>query len=141
MIEHIITWILLAGTWGILIYFIRRALPELVQDVLNDVGQSIGKQFKNVFADPNVKRAMSILGKESGESRASDALKSRVADKMMNQNFVIKKALEYFDLTPLEGVQLMNDPTFGPLIQNAIGSLMQKVSGGGGSSSGRLGEV
>ena len=101
------------------LYKFKRDLPDIEQ-VLVDVGESVGEQLSGIFEKPMVKQSMSIMGKESGRVRSSDALKNKVAEKALGQSIVVKKALEYFDLTPLEGIELMQDPMFGPIIQGFI---------------------
>lgn len=92
------------------------AIGDLVQGALNDVGA----QLEGIFKDPTVKKAYSILGKESGEVRHDSALRERVADKVLDQSPLAKKALEYFELTPMEGLQILNDPMLAPLIQGFL---------------------
>ena len=116
----------------------KASLPDIEQ-VLVDVGGSISEQLKEVFANPQVSRAMSILGKKSGDVRASKALKNKVAEKALGQNVLMKKALEYLDITPLEGLELMGDPTFGPVVRNLMAGFQKgssKFLGGLGNSPG-----
>ena len=97
---------------GVLWLFYRRekrkilseTLPSLIQNVLNDVGASISEQINVNFSKPAVSKAMGIIGKQSGRVRADAALQNKVADKIMEQSPVISKALEYFDITPMEGL-------------------------------------
>lgn len=114
----------------LLILYIRRSIPNLMQNVLNDVGS----QITDIIAEPNVKRAMSILGSKSGEVRADNALRTKAADAIVGQSPVIERILSEIDITPLEGLKLMNDPIFGPYIQTAIQKFTEGISGGGGSS-------
>lgn len=107
---------ILLGGLIILLATFKRGLPDLLQGALNDVGE----QLSGIFKEPQVKRAMSVLGKQSGEVRADKALKNRVADKALGQSVIVKKALDYFGLSALEGLELMQDPTFGPIIQGFI---------------------
>jgi len=120
---------------GVLIIFLlkfKASLPD-VEQILVDVGESISEQLTGIFKEPQVKRAMSVLGKQSGDVRASKALKNKVASKALGGNVLMKKALEYLDITPLEGMELLNDPTFGPVIQNMLAGF---AKGGQGLSSG-----
>lgn len=94
----------------------QRSLPDLIQNVLNDVGEQITGMLK----DPTVSRAMGIIGKRSGEVRADKASIEKVANKVFEASPLLEKALEYFDLTPIEGLRMLNDPLVGPLIQGVI---------------------
>lgn len=110
-----------------LFLYLRRSIPQLVQNVLNDVGA----QISETFSTPAVKHAMSIMGKQSGEVRADAALRNRVAEKAVEGSPLLGKALEYFDLSPIEGLQLLNDPLLQPIIQGFLKKGGQ--SGGSGS--------
>jgi len=110
----------------VFLYIFKESIPDLLQGALNDVGS----QLSEVFEKPQVKRAMTLLGKESGVVRADAALKNRVAEKALGQSIVVKKALDWFGLTALEGVELMRDPTFGPIIQGFIEKGGQGLLGG-----------
>jgi len=103
----------------------QRSLPD-VQEVLDDVGTSIAEQLSSVLEKPMVKRAMSTLGKQSGEVRADNALRERAADKILGQYPSINLILDQLKMTPMEGLQLLNDPLIGPFIKGAI----QKGIGG-----------
>jgi hypothetical protein len=96
------------------------AVNNKIQTVLNDMGESFREGLTNMLESPAVSRANTIIGRLGHESRADDALKDKVADKLLQSNPLIGKALEYFDLTPMEGLSLINDPTLGPLIQSFI---------------------
>ena len=117
----------------VLLATFKRGLPDLLQGALNDVGS----QLSNIFEKPQVQRAMSVLGKKSGDARASTALKNKVADKALGQSVIVKKALDYFGLSALEGLELMQDPTFGPIIKGFITKggegLMKGLNNNGGS--------
>ena len=103
----------------VLLATFKRGLPDLLQGALNDVGG----QLSEIFEKPQVQRAMSVLGKKSGEVRADAALKNKVASKVMGQNILLKKALDYFDITPTEGLELMADPMMGPILQRVMVTL------------------
>lgn len=131
----------------VLLASFKRSIPD-VQEVLDDVGASISEQLGVMFEKPTVKAAMSQLGKKSGEVRASTALRNKVATQAMNQFPGLKLILDQFDITPVEGLQLMQDPLIGPLIQGALGratGALQKAAGGfnspSGSSSGSVPEM
>ena len=114
----VINTALLLGLIIILASF-KRSLPDIEQ-ILVEVGGGITEDLKGVFEKPMVKRAMSTLGKQGGEARASKALKNKVAEKALGQNIILKKALEYLDITPMEGLELMGDPQIGPVIRNLM---------------------
>jgi len=98
-------------------------LPNILEDVAVGAGESITESLKKTFESPNMQRAMSILGQKSGDVRADKAVRKKAADGIMDQMPVIKMVLDKIGLSPLEGLQLMNDPTFGPMIQNFIGNI------------------
>ena len=121
----------------VFLYKFKASMPD-IQQVLDDVGASIGDQLSGIFEKAPVKRAMTVLGKESGTVRASAALKNKVAEKALGQNVLLKKALEYLDITPLEGLELMNDPMLGPTIRGLMANFAKGGQGllgglGGGS--------
>ena len=122
----------LIGVLIIFLYKFKANVPVLLQECLNDVGD----QFSEMWEKPQVKRAMSVLGSKSGEVRASAALKNRVAEKALGQNIILKKALDYFEITPLEGLQLINDPTIGPVIRSLMSGLAKGGLGKGFNSPG-----
>ncbi len=111
---------------------LKHSIPD-IQEVLEDVGVSIAEQLNTVFEKPTVKRVMGVLGKEGGEKsgdvRASTALKNRVAEKALGQNVLLKKALEYLDITPIEGLELLNDPTIGPTIRGLMANFQDGAGG------------
>jgi len=122
-------------TVGILVFYLHRTMPD-VQAILDDVGASIGEQvgeFTESFKNPAVKNFMSQMGRKSGEVKASAALKNRVAEKALGQNVLLKKALDYLDISPIEGLELLNDPTIGPTIRGLMANFQ---SGAGGLLSG-----
>ena len=100
--------------------YVKRTLPGILEDVAVGAGESITESLKATFETPNVKKAMSILGKQSGDVRADKALRNKAADAVMDMQPVIKMVLDKIGLSPLEGLQLLNDPTFGPMIQGFI---------------------
>jgi hypothetical protein len=131
----VINAVLALGLIIILLKF-KRSVPVLLQGALNDVGA----QLSGIFKEAPVKRAMSVLGKQSGSVRASAALKNRVAKKAIGQSPLIGAALKYFGITPLQGLELMNDPTIGPMIQRFMAGASKGLgglssAGVGGSSS------
>lgn len=125
----------LIGCLIVLFIKFKENLPD-IDEVLSDVGADISNKLSEIFQEAPVKRAMSVLGKESGKSRASEALKNKVAEKAIGSNIVLKKALEYFDISPMEGLQLLNDPTMGPMIKGVMANFQGGLSQGGSSSPG-----
>lgn len=120
MFELVLSCLLTAVlTVGILAVYLRRTMPD-IQEILNDVGAGISETFEGTFKNPAVKNFMSQMGKKSGDVRADKAVRNRVAEKALGQSVIVKKALDYFGLSALEGLELMQDPTFGPIIQGFI---------------------
>jgi hypothetical protein len=132
----VVNTLILVALCVILLKF-KRSIPD-IQQVLSDVGSSISEQLKEIFSDAPVKKAMGILGKHSGEARADNALRTKAADAIMGQFPGLQMVLDQFGLSPIEGVKLMNDPLFGPLIMKGLGAaksaLSKGIGGGGGSS-------
>lgn len=128
----------------VLLLKFKRDIPD-VQQILDDVGESIGEQLTGVFEKPQVSRAMSVLGKKSGEVRADNALRNKAAGVVMEQMPGLGMVLQQFGLTPLEGVKLLNDPIFGPLIRQGLGAAQKALGGGlsgfGGSNSASSSDV
>jgi hypothetical protein len=94
-----------------------------MQNVLDDVGG----QLQEIFANPTIKKAYSILGNKSGEVRADKGLRNKVATKIIDQYPIVEKLLDQFDITAEEGLRLMQDPIIQPFIQgflqNGLGGL------------------
>lgn len=117
----------------------KRSIPD-IQQVLNDVGSSVSEQFVNIFEKPAVNRAMSVLGKKSGEVRTDKALVSKAANAIIEQLPAAGFVLDQLGMTPEEGIRLLRDPMIGPFIQNMLaqgsGSLKNLLgnfgAGGGG---------
>lgn len=126
MLETIVSIVLTALlTLLLLSLYVKRTLPNILEDVAIGAGESITEKLKETFENPNVKRAFSILGNKSGEARADKALQNKAANAVVGQSPVISLALEKIGITPLEGLKLMNDPIFGPTIQGMIASFTQ----------------
>lgn len=116
--------ILTAGLTALLLsFYFKRTIPT----ILNDVGEDIGEQFSNIFEKPTVKQAMSVMGKRSGEVRASDALRNKAANKILESYPSIGFILDQLNLSPIEGVQLINDPLIGPMIKGVISKGLQNL--------------
>jgi len=121
---------------------LKRSIPDLLQGALNDVGA----QFAEIFEKPMVKRSMSVLGKQSGDVRADKALRNKAAEGLLAKVPSAQFILDQLDMTPIEGLQLLNDPLIGPIIKNALAGGLKGFKGFGqgkksGSSSGELGRV
>lgn len=127
---------MLVPTAAIIIGFIyiKLTLPKLIQGVLNDVGN----QLTETFAKPSVARAMGIIGAHGHESQSDNALREKVAEKVVSESPVIGKALEYFGISPVEGLKLMNDPLLAPLIQGFLNKTKTLNLGGGNVEGGAL---
>lgn len=131
--------IVLSASVIIFLYIFKRGIPILIQDGLNTVGETLSELFEK----PVVKASMSHLGKMSGDVRAAKALKKRVAETVVSKNLLLKKGLEYLDISYEEGLELMADPTLGPVIRNVMASLQDGASGllgglgGGGQGQGQ----
>jgi len=125
----------------IVLYIFKRSIPD-IQQVLDDVGASVGEQFSGIFEKPAVSKAMSVLGQKSGEVRADKALRKKAANALIQQIPAAGFVLDQLGMTAEEGLRLMNDPMIGPLIQNmlqkgtgGIQNLLGGLGGGGGSPS------
>lgn len=125
--------IVLSAGLIVFLYKFKSGLPDF-QQIFDDFGGSIGETFEGLVKDPMVSRSMSVLGSKSGDARASKALKNKVAEKALGQNVLLKKALDYLDITPIEGLELLNDPTIGPTIQGLMANFQSGIGGalGGG---------
>ena len=119
-------------TCFIVALYVRKTLPNILEEVAVEAGAQISEHLKETFADPNVKKAFTILGKQSGTVRASDALRNKVSSKILDGIPSIGFLLDQLGVTPTEGLQLWNDPVVGPFIQNimkkGIGGLMSGQS-------------
>ena len=94
-----------------------KRLPIFIKTVLTEVGQGLSEDLGNLFEKPNVKNAFTVLANKSHVARADNALREKVSDKIVSVSPVLKKALEFLDITREEGLVLMQDPIFGPVIQ------------------------
>lgn len=124
-------------TCFLLVLYVRRTLPIILTDVGLSVSEQIGDNIKQTFADPNVSKAFSILGKKSGESRANNALREKAAEKILEGIPSIGFILDQMDLTPIEGLQLLNDPLIGPTIQGFLQKGMKGLLKGQAPSQGQ----
>ena len=125
----------------VFLYKFQRSLPDFTQ-IFDNLGGDISAAFSEIVSKPVVKASMSQLGAKSGDVRAAKALKKRVADTVVSKNILLKKGLEYLDISSVEGLELMADPTLGPVIRNVMGSLQDGASGllgglGGGQRQGQ----
>lgn len=123
MFDLILSCILTAVlTVSILILYLRRTVPD-IQAILDDVGDSISEQLSEMFGNPAIKNWMSSMGKKSGEVRSDAALRNKVAEGIVSLSPAIKWGLDKIGITPLEGVRLYSDPTFGPMIKSIFESI------------------
>ena len=133
--------IVLTASLIVFLYIFKRSLPDFRQ-VFDNLGGDISATFKEIVTNPTVKASFSNMGKQSGDVRAAKALKKRVADTVVSKNILLKKGLEYLDISSVEGLELMADPTLGPVIRNVMGSLQEGTSNflgglGGGQNQGQ----
>jgi len=122
----------------VFLYKFKAGLPDF-QQVFDDFGGSMSENLESIFEKPMVKKSMTVLGKQSGEARADKALQKKVAQQAVDQIPAMGLILKQFNLTPLEGLKLMNDPLIGPLIQRGIamaGKAAQDATKGFGGSGG-----
>jgi len=133
--------IVLTASLIMFLYIFKRSLPDFAQ-VFDNLGGDISATFKEIVTNPTVKASFSNMGKQSGDIRAAKALKKRVADTVVSKNLLLKKGLEYLDISSVEGLELMADPTLGPIINNVMANLQSGASGvlgglGGGQRQGQ----
>ena len=136
MLENTLTIILTSVlTCVVLALYIKRNLPKILTDVAVGVSDDIRQGLEETFATPNVKKAFSILGKQSGEVRADAALVDRVAANVVKASPLLDMALKKFGISATEALTLANDPTIGPIIQGFLkGGTESFISGQGGTS-------
>ncbi len=120
--------IVLTASLIVFLYIFKRSLPDFGQ-IFDTLGGDISATFKEIVTNPTVKASFSNMGKQGGDVRAAKALKKRVADTVVSKNILLKKGLEYLDISSVEGLELMADPTLGPVIRNVMGSLQDGASG------------
>ena len=104
-------------------------LPEILESVGLSVAEQIRDMIKQEFLNPNVKRFFSHIGTEGGEVKTNKALVSRVSNTILDQYPAAKMVLDRLNITPEEGLTLLNDPTVGPLIRQALGQLTAGLGG------------
>lgn len=109
-------------TIGITWIIIRLTIPKFIRGIMEEIAEML----ENVFANPTVKKAYSILGGKSGESRRNKALENEIAsgvfDKTIGKYKVILGAIG-IDLdslmeryTPMELLAALE--TFAPMLQS-----------------------
>lgn len=118
----------LAVNMGFYIYFLKRGLPSLVQDVLNDVGP----QFSKILTEGPMKRAMSIIGSKSGAVRAEQAIIEKFNENLPKAIPSLGLIAGQLGMEPTEIMSLMNDPMIGPTLQGLLNQFMAKYLGGKG---------
>lgn len=114
---------LAVGTILLLLRFLR-SVPDLIQAVLNDVGASITEQLNEVLT-PTMKRGLSLASQKGNQAKANIALREKVASKITAQSPIVNKILEYFDVSPMEGIKILNDPMLAPIIQRFLAGLKE----------------
>lgn len=61
-------------------WFLRKEIPIILQEV----GEGFGEQLKKTFATPNIKRAFSILGQQSGDTRRESGAERVIAEGILS---------------------------------------------------------
>lgn len=88
MIDIIQTLSIIIATSGVTLLLLRFYLMRAIPRLLDDVGVSIGEAFTTAITtmikDPMSKRAMSILGKKSGQVRHDAAAENALAEGLLN---------------------------------------------------------
>lgn len=115
---------------ALFIYVDRRYLPNLIQNVIDDVSE----EFKSTFAEPNVKKAFSILGKQSGDARSVRAVQDNIATNVIDQQlgglkmiagqlgFDVDEMIEQYGATSvLQGIQ-----QFLPMVKGFLPKSLKK---------------
>lgn len=117
-------------------FFIRRVdqykseVEACTQQAIVDVAEQISGTLVASLNDPMTKRAMSILGKQSGVVRAEKATLDKFNEALPNMIPSLGIIGEQLGMEPLEMLQLLNDPLVGSILQGFLGG------GGGGGASG-----
>jgi len=119
----------------------RDAVTSNVQEAINDVATQIADKFTDTMRDPNVKRAMSIIGKESGVVRAEKATLNKFNENLPNVIPSLGLIGEKLGMEPLELMQLWGDPIVGPIIQGVVGSFVGEKGLNRGSNQNMSGKL
>jgi len=139
VIELVLTIVSIVLAQICLFYLYDKRADARTQQAINDVATDIGENIKATFADPNVKRAFSILGQHSGVSRAEEAVMNKFNNNLPELIPSLGIIGEKLGMEPVEMLQLINDPFAGPIIQRFLGGMGQ-----GSNTPGRkgvLGEI
>lgn len=115
-----------------------KKVDETIQQAINDVSSQISENFQAVFETPSVQRAMSVLGKKSGQVRAEKAVLNKFSDNLPEIMPSLGILAEKLDMEPLEMMQLVNDPLVGPTIQKFLGKFISPQQGEPTTSTGAI---
>lgn len=106
-------------TWiniGLTIIGVTVANLILFRYLMSAFVKQLGGDINNIFAQPAVKKAMGIIGKRSGEVRHDEALREKVANRLVGQSPAIQYVLDFLGIDAIDGLKLLNDPLIAPLI-------------------------
>lgn len=109
-----------------LLYRMKRAqvsnaeLGDLIQGAINDVADKISESFIETLSNPNVKRAMTILGKESGAARADSATIDKFNENIGALNPTLAFLADQLDMEPTQILSLANHPSIKPYIEGFL---------------------
>lgn len=137
MIERIVNMILAICAFNTLtiivfsalLYRYKNKVSGEVQTAITEVAEDIGENFKQVFSDPNVKRAFSILGSQSGVVRAEKATIEQFNENAANLFPALGIVGERLGMEPSKLMQLWNDPMIGPTLKSVAGDFLSSQGG------------
>lgn len=117
-----------------LVIIFRLYMPNMIQTVLDDVGESFSENFKEIMVDPTVKRGFGLAGKLSGEARGVKAVTNKIAEGIIDQNPLIKIVAEKLGFPLDEMMDQYGAETvmqaiskFQPILQGLLGSTEAKT--------------
>lgn len=99
----------------------KRTIDTSLQQAINDIAGDIASKFEGTFANPNVKRAMTILAEKGHDSRASKATIEQFKESLHNVDPIISLASEKLGMEPVQLLEIWNDPRYGPMVQGIVG--------------------
>lgn len=100
----------------------KEELVANLQDAINDTAEGMGEIFTSTFRDPDVKRAMTILGKESGVARADSATIDKFNENVGALNPALSMIAEQLDMDPTQVLSLASHPAIAPLLEGFLGT-------------------
>lgn len=115
----------ISGTLLGLIVYVNRTLPK----ILSDMGEDVTEAFGAIFEKPMTKRAMSILGKESGRVRLDASAENALAENILNNmtpeiRMVLDRVAPDFIETYGADTALALATKYAPLIQQFLGGAL-----------------